>query len=61
MKCTDDLAYEIFNACESLILIRPELLAYELLSVVSDDVTPLNGILFILTYQNLQEKTRVLA
>jgi len=54
VNCSDDLAFEIFNACESLILIHPELLAYELLSIVSDDSSPENGILFILTYQNLQ-------
>lgn len=48
--CTEDLAYQIFSACESFLLVHPELLAYELISMVSDDSTPENGLVFILTY-----------
>lgn len=59
--CTDGLAYQIFSACESLMLVHPELLAYELVSMVSDDSEAYDGLLFILTYQNHQNSTRVLA
>lgn len=50
IACTDDLAYQLFSACESFLLVHPELLAYELISMVSDDSTPENGLVFILTY-----------
>ncbi len=59
--CTDELAYQLFNACESFLLVHPELLAYELISMVSDDSSPENGLLFILTYENKEESTRVMA
>jgi hypothetical protein len=61
LQCTDDLAYQLFSACESFLLVHPEILAYEMISMVSDDTLHENGVLFILTYQNLQEGTRAMA
>lgn len=59
--CNDSFAFQIFSACESLMLIHPELLAYEMISMVSDDSNPYDGVLFIITYENNQTETRVMA
>lgn len=58
--CTDNLAFQIFAATESLLIMHPQLLLYSLISLVSDDTSAFDGLLFVLTFENFKERTRVM-
>lgn len=60
MSCNNTLAFQIFAASEALLIMHPELMNYELISLVSDDTYISDGILFVLTFENSKEKTRVM-
>ena len=58
--CTNALAFQIFAANEALLIMRPELMNYELISMVSDDDSTSDGLLFVLTFENSNERTRAM-
>jgi hypothetical protein len=61
IACSDDIAFKIFSANEALLLTHPELLSYQLISMISDDTYVTDGILFVLTFENRVERMRIMA